>query len=113
MRSVALAMKQMKTNCTLAVIGVSLLVCISSVASERVTVDSFVRAETDMTFGRYVKQDAFGKFLHFRTPVPIDKQAVIRMNRDALYSAAILDLTEPATIVKPGRGGRFQSARSR
>ena len=36
----------------------------SSYASEIVTVDNFVRAETDMTLGRYVKQGAFGKFLH-------------------------------------------------
>lgn len=99
----------MKANCTLAVIGLGLLACISSAASERVTVDNYIRAETDVTFGRYVRQNAFGKFLHIRTPVPIDKQDVIRMNRDTLYSAAILDLTEPATIVKPERGGRFQS----
>ena len=55
-------------------------------ASEMVTVDNFVRAETDMTFGRYVKQGAFGKFLHIRQPTPIDKQDVVRMNRDTLYS---------------------------
>lgn len=79
------------------------------VASEKVTVENYIRAETDVTFGRYVKQNAFGKFLHIRMPVPIDKQDVIRMNRDTLYSAAILDLTEPATIVKPEVGGRFQS----
>lgn len=78
-------------------------------AAEKVTVENYIRAETDVTFGRYVKQNAFGKFLHIRLPVPIDKQDVIRMNRDTLYSAAILDLTEPATIVKPERGGRFQS----
>jgi hypothetical protein len=62
-----------------------------------------------MTFDRYVKQGAFGKFLHIRTPTPLDKQDVIRMNRDTLYSIGIFDLTEPVTIVKPESGGRFQS----
>jgi hypothetical protein len=83
--------------------------CKSSLASETVTVDNFVRAETDMTFARYVKLGAFGKFLHIRQPTPIDKQDVIRMNRDTLYSAGVFDLTDPVTLVKPASQGRFQS----
>lgn len=86
-----------------------LLVSGTSFASEAVTVDNFVRAETDETLDRYVKQGAFGKFLHLRMPTPIDKQDVIRMNRDTLYSVGVFDLTEPVTIVKPKSGGRFQS----
>ena len=31
-------------------------------ATESVNVDNFVRAETDLTFKRYVDQGAFGKF---------------------------------------------------
>jgi hypothetical protein len=80
----------------------------SAGVKETVTVDNFVRAETDMTLDRYVKQGAFGKFLHLRVPTPIDRQDVIRMNRDTLYSFAVLDLNEPATIVKPGSDGRYQ-----
>ncbi len=75
----------------------------------KVTVFNFVRAESDMTFDRYVKQGAFGNFLHIRNAVPIDKQDVIRMNRDTLYSMGIFDLTKPVTITKPEAGGRFQS----
>ena len=78
-------------------------------AGIKVTVDNFVRAETDMTLQRYNSQGAFGKFMHVRTPVPIDKQGVIRMNRDTLYSAGIFDLDEPVTIIKPASEGRFQS----
>ena len=62
-----------------------------------------------MTLDRYVKQGAFGKFFHIRQPVPIDKQDVIRMNRDMLYSAGIFDLTGPVTITKPKSDNRFQS----
>lgn len=92
----------------LLVVG-ALLVHSAGYAAELITVDNFVRAETDMTFGRYVKQGAFGKFLHIRQPTPIDKQDVVRMNRDTLYSVGVFDLTVPLTILKPDSGGRFQS----
>jgi hypothetical protein len=74
-----------------------------------VTVDNFVRAETDLTFKRYVGQGAFGQLFHLRQPTPLDRQDVIRMNRDTLYSIGVFDLTEPITIVKPNPQGRFQS----
>ena len=74
-----------------------------------VTVLNFVRAETDMTMDRYVKLDAFGKFLHIRHPTPLDKQGIIRMNRDTLYSFGAFDLTEPVTITKPDPGNRFMT----
>jgi len=78
-------------------------------ASEMVTVDNFVRAESDMTLARYVKQGALGKLLHLRQPAPIEKQDVIRMNRDTLYSIGVFDLSTPVTMVKPASPGRFQS----
>lgn len=78
-------------------------------AAEIVTVDNFVRAETDMTMRRYVAQGGFGKIVHLRQPVPIDKQDVIRMNRDTLYSFGVFDLTSPVALKKPDSGGRFQS----
>lgn len=57
-----------------------------------VTPDSFVRAESDMYFSGIVKNGGFGKFDHTRDPAPLDKQTVIRLNRDTLYSAAVFDL---------------------
>jgi hypothetical protein len=76
-----------------------------------VTVDNFVRAETDLYFAATVKNfDALGKFGHNREPTPIDKQTVIRMNRDTLYSAAVFDLDAgPVTITLPDPGKRFLS----
>jgi hypothetical protein len=85
------------------------LVGSTALATEQVTVDNFVRAETDEVFSRYVKQGGFGEFSHERNPVSIDKQNVTRMNRDTLYSIGIFDLTEPVTIVKPNSGKRYQS----
>ena len=75
-----------------------------------VTVDNFIRAETDLYFGNAVKDGGFGKFHHNREPTPIDKQIVIRMNRDTLYSAGVFDLDAgPVTITLPNPEARFIS----
>lgn len=76
-----------------------------------VTVENFVRAESDTYFANTIKGfDAFGKFGHNREPTPIDRQTVIRMNRDTLYSAAVFDLDAgPVTITLPDAGERFLS----
>ena len=76
-----------------------------------VNVENFARAESDVSFEATVKGfDAFGKFHHNRAPTKLDEQAVIRMNRDTLYSAAVFDLDAgPVTIALPDAGGRFQS----
>lgn len=75
-----------------------------------VTVTNFTRAETDMYFGGIVKDGAFGKFTHRREPANVDKQDVIRINRDTLYSHAVFDLDAgPVTITLPDAGKRFMS----
>lgn len=78
-------------------------------ATNRVTYENFARAESDTMFQSFVDKGAFGKVLNVRQPTPIDKQNVVRMNRDTLYSFLVLDLTSPATITKPDSGKRFQS----
>ena len=55
----------------------------------------------------YIELGGFGKFFNIRTPTPVDKQKVIRMNRDTLYSFGVFDLTNPVTIVKPESDGRL------
>lgn len=75
-----------------------------------VTVDNFVRAETDTLFDSMVKQVGMARFLHHREPMAIDHQTVIRANRDTLYSAAVFDLDAgPVTITLPDAGSRFMS----
>ncbi len=49
-------------------------------------------------------------FRHNNTPARIDEQTVIRLNRDTLYSFAVVDLTEPAVLTLPDAGGRYFSA---
>src|SRR5512138_3728598 len=76
-----------------------------------VTVDNFVRAESDMYFGAVaLKEGGFGKFNHHRELADIDHQNVIRLNRDTFYSAAVFDLDAgPVTITMPDAGARFMS----
>jgi hypothetical protein len=75
-----------------------------------VTPDNFARAETDLYFSGVVKNGGFGKFDHTRDPAPLDKQTVIRLNGDTLYSAAVFDLDAgPVTITLPDAGPRFMS----
>ncbi|WP_199309835.1 DUF1254 domain-containing protein [Synechocystis sp. FACHB-383] len=80
-------------------------------ATVPVTVENFVRAESDTYFANTIRGfDAFGKFGHIRQPTPIDQQTIIRMNRDTLYSAAVFDLDAgPVTITLPDAGERFLS----
>jgi len=102
----------MKKTGYIASLLVASLLCLASNtlrAAEMVTVDNFVRAETDQTLKRYVAQGGFGKIVHIRQPVPIDKQEMTRMNRDTLYSFGVFDLTNPVRIIKPNPAGRFQS----
>ncbi len=51
-----------------------------------------------------------GVFRHNRQPASIENQIVIRLNRDTLYSFAILDLAEPAWLTVPESDGRYLSA---
>ncbi|WP_371744813.1 DUF1254 domain-containing protein [Nordella sp. HKS 07] len=75
-----------------------------------VTIENFARAESDLYFGGVVKNGGFGKFDHTREMAPLDKQSVIRLNRDTLYSSAVFDLDAgPVTITLPDSGKRFLS----
>lgn len=79
-------------------------------APQRVTLENFVRAETERYFAVYAGQGALGRFVHGRQVVPLDQQDVVRMNRDTLYSMVMLDLDAgPATITLPDPAGRFMS----
>jgi hypothetical protein len=79
-------------------------------ASVPVTVDNFVRAESDFYMGAAFKEGGLGKFHHRREPASLDQQVVIRLNRDTLYSSGVFDLDAgPVTITMPDAGKRFMS----
>lgn len=84
----------------------------SAIADEavKVNVDNFVRAETASQIDRALKFiGGVNKWFHFKEPVPLDKQNVIRMNLDTLYSNAIVDISKGATLTLPDPGKRYMS----
>lgn len=76
-----------------------------------VNVDNFARAESDFYFGNAIKDaGGIGRFGHHREMMPIDKQLVVRPNRDTLYSQGVFDLDAgPVTVTLPDAGKRFRS----
>ncbi|MFN8621836.1 MAG: DUF1254 domain-containing protein [Chloroflexota bacterium] len=78
--------------------------------SVRVNVDTFRAAETARMFDSILAMSSgVNRWFHYRAPTPIDHQPVIRMNRDTLYSAAIVDLAGGATLTVPDTAGRYLS----
>lgn len=79
--------------------------------AQDVNFESFVRAESDhMIRSNMASLDmSIGAFSHEREPTTAENQPVIRMNQDTLYSAAVLDLSEPVEITLPEVGGRYMS----
>jgi hypothetical protein len=64
-----------------------------------VTVDNFVRAESDRYFGVVEKEGGFGKLNHRRALMPIDKQTVY-----ALFDCIVRPRCRPRDDYAAGRG---------
>jgi hypothetical protein len=67
-----------------------------------VTPETYIRAESDRQFATVVKMaGGVNRLFHFRSPTPLDRQNVVRMNRDTLYSMGVVDTSRGATITVP------------
>lgn len=101
----------MKLRELTALTGFLLLGTPTAMASERVTVENFARAETDTYFRGQMKAfgAGIGQLVHIRRTVTPENQSVIRQNQDTLYSGVILDLSSPVRITIPDTGGRYIS----
>ncbi|WP_217352075.1 MULTISPECIES: DUF1214 domain-containing protein [unclassified Ruegeria] len=76
-----------------------------------ITADNFVRAANDLELRKYVElAGGINRFFHFREPTPVENQPTIRMNRDTLYSTAVVDISEGATLNLPDVGDRYMTA---
>ncbi|MGB8382865.1 MAG: DUF1254 domain-containing protein [Dermatophilaceae bacterium] len=76
----------------------------------QVTTDNFVRVETGRMMANFAAAaGGVNRFHHVRVPTPLDNQPVVRMNRDTLYSFAVVDLTEGAVVTVPEAGTRYVS----
>ena len=79
-------------------------------APVKVTVDNFVRAETGRMMTNLMSAGGgVNRFHHVRVPTPLDQQTVVRMNRDTLYSFAVVDLADGAVVTVPDAGARYLS----
>ncbi|BDU25736.1 DUF1254 domain-containing protein [Flavobacterium sp. GSB-24] len=76
---------------------------------QKVTIDNFVRAETDNYFKIRTNDGCFGKLCHNSGPADVNHQSIIRTNRDTRYSYGIFDLSSPLSITLPQTKGRFIS----
>lgn len=105
----------MKTKHILLLLAGGIAACHAKTApqgqnAQTVTKDNFVRAETDHYFSGFVKAGAFGKLSHSRDLADVNRQTVVRTNRDTIYSRGVFDLDAgPVTITLPDSHGRFMS----
>lgn len=75
-----------------------------------VTLKNYKVAESDFAFGGTVKLGGANKMVHL--PVKefdLDKQVVVRMNQDTVYSGAVVDVSKGAAITLPETDGRYIS----
>ena len=76
-----------------------------------VTLENYKIAESDLAFSNVTKFVGTNEFLHFPVDAfDLDNQTVVRMNRDTIYSGAIVNISEGATVTLPESDGRYMSA---
>ncbi len=98
------------STAALVAVGVAAAQAASPGKGVPVNVDNFVRVETAFQIDRTLKlTGGVNRWGHNRQPTPLDQQNVIRMNRDTLYSFAIIDISKGATITLPDPGKRYMS----
>lgn len=75
-----------------------------------VTRDNFVQAETSKYLAvTSMKAGGVNMFKHYLVPPETESQPIVRMNRDTLYSTAVLDTSKGGTITIPDVGDRYVS----
>jgi hypothetical protein len=73
-----------------------------SASNVTVTQETYCRAETDRAMANFAKlAGGVNRWFHYRSVTPLDKQTVVRMNKDTLYSGAVVDTSKGATITVP------------
>ncbi|MCK5666026.1 MAG: DUF1214 domain-containing protein [Thiotrichaceae bacterium] len=69
-----------------------------------VTEKNYTDAEAEFNFLKWKKKDAMNKLFHLTQLTPAGVMPTIRMNRDTLYSAALVDATNGFTVHMPDQG---------
>lgn len=114
----------MKTNITLLALLILLTACSQKQPNEEasksntkaiteaavsVNDKNYALAMLDMAMQKEFAQGADNAWNHHRSPMPLDAQPAPMMNKDTLYSFAILDARGDIAITLPESGGRYMS----
>jgi hypothetical protein len=95
-------------------LSIAVLVSSSALAADpvKVTVDNYDTVETSRQFEIQIENaGGVNKLDHFYGTTKVDKQPIIRLNQDTIYSMGIVDATKGGEIVIPEVDGRFVSVR--
>ena len=69
-----------------------------------VTPENYTDVEAEVNFQKWVSRDAMNKLFRLDRLTPAGPALTIRMNRDTLYSAALVDATDGFTVHMPDQG---------
>lgn len=76
-----------------------------------VTLENYKTAESDLAFANVTQFVGTNQFLHFPVDAfDLENQTVVRMNRDTIYSGAVLNVSDGASVTLPETDGRYMSA---
>jgi len=103
------------TKAMSSLVAVFLVLCASSLEAQesatQVNVLNYVKAKTALHFNSVLKRSgSVNSWGHVRQPIPLDQQRSRRMNRDTLYSSALIDISQGASFSMPDSSGRYMSA---
>ena len=75
-----------------------------------VNADNYARAEAAFQFESMFKRSGgINKLAHVRQPIPLDRQRNMQMNRDTIYSSAVVDISKGASVSFPNSDDRYMS----
>ena len=106
-------LKSLMTRLNSSILSVMLLTSIVHAAGDTVPVNvmNFVDAKTSVQFDKVIaRAGGVNLWGHIRSPIPVDKQRLRRMNRDTIYSSVVVDISKGATLTLPNAGTRYMSA---
>lgn len=90
------------------VLGIS--TALAKEASILVNADNYARAEAAFQFeGMSNRGGGINNLSHVRQPIPLDRQRNMQMNRDTIYSSAVVDISKGASVFFPNSGDRYMS----
>jgi len=93
---------------------ISFILGISTATAEDTSIlvnaDNYARAEAAFQFEGMLKRSGdINKLVHVRQPIPLDRQRNMQMNRDTIYSSAVVDISKGASVSFPNSGDRYMS----